>query len=105
MQQLNGLMLQLLASLQSSKKQRERVKLNSSQVGFGSSLFLFGKAWISPGYYFPEFHLVLQFHCTDNKNSCMPAIPVHVNVTTKLVTGIYEQGSHLSFPSVQAEIS
>lgn len=82
MQQLNGLMLQLSALLQSSKKQRERVKLNGSQVGFGSSLFLFGKTWISPGHCFPEFHLVLQFHCTDNKNSCMPAIPVHVNVTT-----------------------
>lgn len=83
MQQLNGLMLQLLASLQSSKKQRERVKLNRSQEGFGSSLFLFVKTWISPGHYSPVFHLVLQFHCTDNKNSHMPAIPVHVNVTTQ----------------------
>lgn len=35
----------------------------------------------------------------------MPAIPVHVNVTTQASFGIYEQGSHLSFPLVQIEIS
>lgn len=105
MQQLNGLMLQLLASLQSSKKQRERVKLNRSQEGFGSSLFLFVKTWISPGHYSPVFHLVLQFHCTDNKNlTCQQSLSM-LMLQPKLVTGIYEQGSHLSFPLVQIEIS
>lgn len=61
--------------------QRLRVKLSGSCAEFCSSLFLFGDAWISPGHYLPMFHLFLQFHCTDNEDSCMTVIPVHINVT------------------------
>lgn len=62
--------------------QRLKVKLTGNQAEFGSLLFLFGDAWISPGnYYFPVFRLLLHFHCTVDKDSCMPVISVHINVT------------------------
>lgn len=63
--------------------QRLKVKLTGNQAEFGSFLFLFGDTWISPGcyYYFPVFHLLLHFHCTVNKASCMTVISAHINVT------------------------